>query len=244
MLTALQRYEFDVRGYALIDDVLRPRDVAAARAELAAQNLPPPGDTIGDQRFGGGGAMLTYGPAVRGLLDHRAAMAYVRELIGPYARLDHAYGIMMRPHTSGLGLHGPAWPWDPAQHYVHRGGEMRSGLLSCAWSLVDGQRGDGGFGCIPGSHRADEPVPPGADRMVVEIAQPAGSLLVFTEALAHCTIPWRGGADRYVLMFKYSPGSSAWAHEPLGDEIASLLSARARHLLQPPSVGGHQPSLP
>ena len=32
---------------------------------------------------------------------------------------------------------------------------------SLTWSLNEGRPGDGGFGCVPGSHRAGFPVPPG-----------------------------------------------------------------------------------
>ena len=136
------------------------------------------------------------------------------ELIGPNVRLDHAYGITMRPGTSGLGLHGPAEPFDSSQYYLHRMGVMRSGLLTLSWSLSGGGPGDGGFGCIPGSHRTSEPLPLGAESLVVEVPQPAGSLLVFTEALMHCTIPWQGADTRWAVLYKYSPGSTAWGSSP------------------------------
>lgn len=245
MLTSLDRYAFDTRGYLVFDRVLPAASVDALRSAIADQGLPPAADTIESQRFGFHGEILGWHQGFRDLIDHPLVCEVLSAFIGPQVRLDHAYGIVMAPGTSGLGVHGPATPFDPSQYYVHRGGQIRSGLLSFSWALSGGRPGDGGFGCIPGSHRADEPVPPGADGLVQEVTQPAGSLMVFTEALVHCTLPWRGPTDRQVLWYKYSPGSSTWARaEPHPADVMVKLSQRQRLLVEPPYVGGRRPSLP
>ena len=111
--------------------------------------------------------------------------------------------------------------------------------------MTDAGPGDGGFGCISGSHRAEEPVPSGADRLVEEVPQRAGSLVVFTEALFHCTVPWNGRGDRYSLLYKFCPGNSAWARRPAAPpDVMALLSDRQRVLLEPPAVEGHPPLPP
>jgi hypothetical protein len=243
-LGRLERYEFDTRGYLLFEDALPPATVATIRAAIDERGLPPPGATVESQRFGWHGAMLGWHQAVRDLIDHPLVVAVLAAFIGPDVRLDHAYGIAMQPGTSGLGLHGPAWPFDPAQYYLHRAGAIRSGLLTFSWSLTGGGPGEGGFGCIPGSHRSAEPVPPGAERLVQEVPQPPGSLLVFTEALVHCTLPWNGPDIRLALLFKYSPGSSSWAATPAAPpDVIGLMTERQRLLLQPPFVGGRTPAL-
>ncbi|MGH9178195.1 MAG: phytanoyl-CoA dioxygenase family protein [Acidimicrobiales bacterium] len=243
-LGALQRYEFDTRGYLLIEDALPPASVATIRAAIDEQGLAPASDTIESQRFGWHGTMLGWHQALRDLIDHPLAVAALSTFIGPDARLDHAYGIAMQPGTSGLGLHGPAWPFDPAQYYLHRAGAIRSGLLAFSWSLAGGGPGDGGFGCIPGSHRSAEPVPPGAGKLVREVPQPPGSLLVFTEALVHCTLRWNGPETRLALLYKYSPGCSSWMSTPAAPpEVTRLMTKRQRLLLQPPFVGGRTPAL-
>jgi hypothetical protein len=243
-LAAIDRYRFDVRGYLLFEGALDRRTVARLRAAIGAQGLPPADETIARQRFGHDGQLFQWDPAFCDLIDDPLALAVLADLIGPYVRLDHSYGITMRPGTSGLGLHGPAEPFDSSQYYVHRMGVMRSGLLSLSWSLSDGSAGDGGFGCIPGSHRASEPMPAGADSLLVEVPQPAGSLLVFTEALAHCTIPWRGTDTRWALLYKYSPGSTSWSPSPAAPpEVVASMSARQQRFFQPPSVGGRVPTM-
>ncbi len=242
-LSALDRYVFDLQGFLVFEHALDPGTVERLRSVIDAQSLPSPDETLERQRFGGGGRLFSWDPAFRDLLDHPLAMAVLEELIGPYVRLDHAYGIAMRPGTSGLGLHGPAEPFDSSQYYVHRMGVIRNGLVSLSWSLSDGVAGDGGFGCIPGSHRASSPLPPGAESLVVEVPQSAGSLLVFTEALVHCTIPWQGTSTRQAVLYKYAPGSTAWDPSPgVSPDVVASMSARQRRFFQPASVGGRIPT--
>jgi hypothetical protein len=243
-LRPLDRYTFDVRGYVLFERALDRRGVAKLRDAVDRQGLPPADETIGRQRFGHNGDLFAWDRAFADLIDHPIVLAVLTDLIGPYVRLDHAYGITMRPGTSGLGLHGPAEPFDASQYYVHRMGAMRSGLLTLSWSLTDGAAGDGGFGCIPGSHRAAEPLPAGAESLIVEVPQPAGSLLVFTEALMHCTVAWHGSETRWALLYKYSPGSTAWGATPAAPPgVVATLTKRQQRFFQPPSVGGRIPTL-
>ena len=243
-LSDLDRYAFDARGFLVFEDVLDTATVGALREALSAQDLPPPAGTVPSQRFGWHGELLRWHQGFRDLLDHPLAVDVLRAFVGPDVRLDHAYGIAMAPGTGGLGLHGPAEPFDPAQYYVSRAGAVRSGLLAFSWSLAGGGPGDGGFGCIPGSHRAELPVPHGAERLVQEVPQPAGSLLVFTEALVHCTLAWRGAGVRHALLYKYSPGSTAWMKgDPAPPDVVALLTPRQRRLVEPPYVGGRRPAL-
>ena len=243
-LSPLDRYAFDTRGYLLFEDALDAGTVHELRRAVEGQDLPKPGPSVESQRFGWYGEMLRWHQAFRDLIDHPLVLAVLFDLVGPYVRLDHAYGIAMAPGTSGLGVHGPAQPFDPAQYYVHRDGVMRSGLVAFSWSLTGGGPGEGGFGCIPGSHRAAEPVPEDADGLVEEVPQPAGSLLVFTEALVHCTLPWQGQQTRLALLYKYSPGSSAWWGATVAPpQVLDRLTDRQRRLVEPPYVGGRKPAL-
>jgi len=240
-LSPLERYRLDLQGYLLFESVLEPQLRGRLLEAIAAQHLPPPGRSIPSQRFGTHGRLFDWDEGFAELVDHPLVLAVLRELIGPHVRLDHAYGIAMDAGTEGLGLHGPAMPFDPAQYYLTRAGQPRSGLLSFSWALSDGRPGQGGFGCIPGSHRSERPIPEGAESLVVEVAQPAGSLLVFTEALVHCTLAWQGPSQRLVILYKYSPGNSAWDPSPAASEsaLAAMPPAR-RELFQPPSVGAHR----
>jgi len=242
-LTAAERYFFDVNGYVVIDEVL-PRDEARRLNDvITARHLPQPDSSIASQRFGA--EFLLWDPGFRALLDHRLVLPRLRDLLGDHLRLDHAYGIVMAPGTSGLGLHGGGTPWDASQYYLHRGGRMYNGLTTVTWSLADADAdaGGGGFGCIPGSHKAAEPLPEGVPAgWVREIPLPAGSVLIFTEALTHCTLPWTAPHERRAVLFKYAPGHLAWGrHADPPPKLGRSLSETQRRLFQPPAVAPHDP---
>lgn len=240
-LSAHERYFFDVNGYLVIEGALPAQEAHRLNEVVTSRLEGRPGESIASQRFDAG--FLLWDQGFRALLDHPLVLGPLRDLVGDYVRLDHAYGIVMAPGTSGLGLHGGGTPYDPSQYYVHRGGRMYNGLTTVTWSLVDAGAGDGGFGCIPGSHKAAEPLPESVPAAwVKEIPLPAGSALIFTEALTHCTLPWRAPEERRAVLFKYAPGHVAWgAHQPPPAELWPALTQRQRRLFQPPAVAPHDP---
>jgi ectoine hydroxylase-related dioxygenase (phytanoyl-CoA dioxygenase family) len=238
-LTAGERYEFDLRGYLVRCGALSPDMVRLLRLAVVELGHGRAGDTIQSQRFTG---HLSHHEVFRELIDHPAVLEPLLELCGPNVRLDHTYGITMRPNSAGLGLHGGGTPHDPAQYYRVENGRMFNGLVAVQWALVDHPPGAGGFGCIPGSHKSSFGLPAAASDLVTEVSMAAGDVVVFTEALTHCTIPWRGAGDRLSMLYKYAPGHLAWSR---GDEdlssLAPLMSDRQRRFLQKPAVSQHQP---
>ncbi len=240
-LTPQERYFFDVNGYLLIEGVLSRDEAQLLNDCVNERRLPPAGDSIASQRFDA--SFLLWHKGFRDLLDHPAVLSRLRDMLGDNLRLDHTYGIVMAPETSGLGLHGGATPWDPSQYYMHRGGRMYSGLTTVTWSLVDSEPGHGGFACIPGSHKANEWLPDDLPaEWVREVPLSAGSVLIFTEALTHCTLRWMAPYERRAVLFKYAPGHLAWTrhHDPPAKLWRSLTDAQ-RLLFQPPAVFPHDP---
>jgi hypothetical protein len=146
----------------------------------------------------------------------KRAIAEVKELLDPALRLDHCYGIYMRPGSGGLNLHGGGTPYDRPEYFHFRNGQMYNGLTVVSWALTDVPPGQGGFACIPGSHKANYPCPrpirtfesnPGC---VVQVPMRAGDVLIFTEALTHGTQRWTAPFQRRSLLYKYAPGHLAW----------------------------------
>ena len=239
-LTDDERYAFDLQGFLVRRGVLSPPELASLHDAIESLGLEAPGDTIQSQRFSG---HLPRSVVFQRLIDHPAVFDVVVELCGRHVRLDHAYGIVMAPGTRGLGLHGGATPFDPAQYYLVRDGHIRCGLVAIQWALVDHPSGGGGFCCLPGSHKAGFPLPGQPDdALVMEVPLAAGDLVVFTEALTHGTLDWQGPGLRRTLLYKYSPGSSTWADDQRWpSSLLEQLTERQRLLLQPPSVAYHQP---
>jgi len=242
-LSDLERYFFDLYGYLVRHDALSPAEVDAANRAIDDLQLAPPGPDLGSQRFTG---FLEGAQIFRDLIDHDAVLEPVLEMCGATARLDHAYGIVMGTGTGGLGLHGGGTPHDPAQFYDVRGGRMYNGLVAVQWALVDHARGDGGFMCIPGSHRANFALPAGVpDSWPVVVPMQAGDLVFFTEGLTHATATWRAPYERRSLLYKYAPGHSTWGTQ-YTSTLASLarsglLTERQQRLMQIPAVHPHTP---
>ncbi|SVD94792.1 uncharacterized protein METZ01_LOCUS447646, partial [marine metagenome] len=101
----------------------------------------------------------------------------------------------------------------------------------------------GGFACIPGSHKSNYKTPRDVallDRdlgVVRQVAAKAGSAIIFTEALAHGTLPWTADHQRRSILFKYSPGPLTYSSRyvpPDVEDILDELTPQQRALLEPP----------
>ena len=95
----------------------------------------------------------------------------------------------------------------------YEGGRFHNGLMGLNIALTDAHPGDGGFCCIPGSHKG-ELLPPLEVRrldvdlgMVQQVVMKAGSVCVFTEALCHGTLPWTAEQERRTLIYRFNPAN-------------------------------------
>ena len=242
-----ERYLFDLWGYLVIENVLSQAELATLNALIDAQNYPDPeDDKIGTQRFGG--YMKWESDAFRRLLNHPRIMPCLKEMLGEKLRLDHDYGILMRKGNPGGTLHGGGTPYDPSQYYVFRNSRMHNGLTVVSWALTDALSGQGGFCCIPGSHKSNYACPrdfrPVANnpKCMVGVHQKAGDVVIFTEALTHGTLPWTADHPRRSILFKYCPSHAAWGQ---AQHVASyreyMESEEQRRLVEPPYIWQRKP---
>ena len=108
-----------------------------------------------------------------------------------------------------------------------------AGLLTLVYELQPVAPGQGGFGCIPGSHRPDFPALPEhegwrkswatdelrgaewpANVPVHRIEAQPGDCIIFTEKLLHGTLPWAGGGERRTLFCTHLHTPLPSAHSP------------------------------
>ena len=242
-MTDEEKFIFDLDGYLVVKDALT-EDETAALNEAAAKHV-----VYGDGATNAGGRCLDLGAPAIALMDHPRILPYLIELLGPRFRLDHDYCLFMKQGSERGGLHGGEWggsEMGEMDHwYRYRDGAMRNGLTVVTYALRPAGSGDGGFACIPGSHKSHFlGAIPGDVRSFARrphyVRQPAldaGDALIFTEALVHGTIPWAAEHERRALLYKYSPGHSAWATGIYDDFDMSLLTDQQSRLLLPPSVG-------
>lgn len=229
-MNAKERYLFDLQGFLLIPGVLsRPTlDVMNAAIDQGPEKELP---------FRNG--ILEWGSEYRALIADPAIQPYLTAILGKHYRLDHEYAIIHKKGAKGLDLHGGNTPYDPGQYYHVRDGRIYSGLTVVSYALTDIGPDDGGFCCIPGSHKANFPVPEEFERHddmgpTIHVPQRAGDVLIFTEALTHGTFPWQGSHERRSLLLKFSPSMIAWAEHHRSEEFLATLNDEERKILDSP----------
>lgn len=252
----LQQYLFDVQGYLVIEDVLSPEEVAALNGCIDAQALPTPGKA---QRFGsapGGSGFLQWGQPFCDLLDHPAIMQVLRFRLGDCFRLDRIYGMYMREGMRRGALHAdygataPTAGMKQGEYYAFRDNEIHNGFVVVTWNLADTGPDYGGFCCIPGSHKSNFRLPkqiadsPETAPSVVIPNAPAGSAILFTEALTHGTAAWNGAHQRRSLLYKYCVSHIAWTGQRVAIPENTALTERQKILFREPADPyRHFPSL-
>src|SRR5689334_20850727 len=212
-MTDEERYLFDLMGYLIVENVLNADELAELNEAIDRRNVWEEQK----QRQEGPhynalkmhiGPLLDWGDPFRRLMKHPAVLEYLRHLIGEKMRLDHEYAILMKRGGGENRLHGGGTPYDPAQYYHFRNERMYSGLTVFTWCLTDSGGPHGGFCCIPGSHKSNVACPTAFKRFertgnwLLCPEAPAGSLVVFTEALTHGTMPWTADHERRSLLYK------------------------------------------
>ncbi|GIX06246.1 MAG: hypothetical protein KatS3mg115_0649 [Candidatus Poribacteria bacterium] len=240
-MTDQERYLFDLQGYLTVPNALSAEQLQVLNEYVdrkIAEECPPEMRT---HRFGG---LLDWGKPFRDLIDNPRVVPYLEELLGPHFRLDHVYLDVIRAGKGPIGtrLHGGGTPFDPAQYYHFHRGRMYNGLTVVAYNLHDVHPGDGGFGCIPGSHKSNFPFPDewreleNAHPRTDFVTGPAGTAIIFTEALTHGTLPWKGKQERRTLFFKYSPHPLSWSARYFDPDAYPDLTERQRAILEPPNA--------
>jgi hypothetical protein len=240
-VTEIEQYLFDLQGFLVVEDALTGAQLAALN-EIIDQQIAlvdEPGKLW--LRFN---RLLSWGTPFQNLIDNPRISPYLLDLLGPKFRLDHDYIHIIRqgPGPIGSDLHGGGTPYDPCQYYQYKNGRMYNGLTAVAYNLTDVNPGEGGFGCIPGSHKSNLPLPAELQDLdhphpcVHEIGGKAGTAIIFTEALTHGTLVWKGQRDRHTLFYKYSPYPSAWLRNYYNPDDYPDLSEAQRDILKTPGV--------
>jgi hypothetical protein len=245
-VTDEDRYLFDLQGFLVVEDAL-PTGLVA-RLDAAVDRLLADADQSAPTvSFGaGGGELLPLDDAFLELVDNPRISPLLEALVDPDFRLDHEYVHVLRPGSattklSSSVLHGGGTPFDASQYYRFADGRPYSGLTVVAYFLRDVRPGDGGLAVVPGSHKAnvefpaawrdlDDPHP-----CVQAVTGRAGTGVIFTEALTHGTLPWRGADDRRTAFYKFSPHPVSWAWRYYDAAGFRGLTERQRRILEPPN---------
>ncbi len=258
-MTDREKFLYDLQGYLVIPQVLTADEVGALNTALDAHRDQIRDDTSsatsstlrGEQLRRLLSGMLTWEaphcePFRRLIADERMR-PYLNTILGPGWRMDQEPFVFLAERgTEGLVFHGPGRT-RPASGFMYdyNNGSMMSGMITVEFMLSDAGEGEGGFACIPGSHKANLPCPEeillyeSDPQLVVNPAVKAGDVLIFNEATIHGTLPWIKDAERRTLFYRYSP---MWMQLGGGlmpttvpDWMAELSEAE-RSVLEPPTI--------
>ena len=212
LLTEVERFRFDIAGYLPLGTLLDPAELAEARDAIADPGTLPSGVTAA-----GNGLELELRNIVElggtpGWVFARPDLhARMVELVwGEQVRLISSRALVRRTGVSGRVTQGGRA--DPRRFGRYRAfveGEFRCLLVSVLIALDDTPAGDGAFGVIPASHKANF-AHPYADRTAEDlpVLRPlplaAGEALLYTEGLSHALTAPRAESKRW-LLYQYGP---------------------------------------
>jgi hypothetical protein len=232
-LTEEQKFLFDMRGWLLIPGLLTEAQCTEMREFCYRlrddkENLPVL------HRSSIGGPLET-------LCDHPALVGFMNEFVGlNYLASEHGYGFRMdgsfmtirrngddnyRPHGGGGFFNFPG----NSHQYNAYPGRANAALTRAVWELNPVRKGDGGTLFLSGSHKAAFPMPASIrdDRESVwweDYECPAGSLLLFTEAITHSGARWTNpDLDRIAIFNCYNAVNAKWHKwQPSEERIAAM----------------------
>lgn len=257
-----EKYLFDLQGFLVVDNFLTPAEVQTLNEAVDA-NMDK---RIERQPRGQGNGRFVQGEFAsffhqlntltweqpwcqpfRDLLAHPKVIPYLNTLLGRGWKLDHEVEVLTATvGCQGLPLHGEGnLHFNGSRFYQYQNGRMRCGLIVLQYYLKDANPGDGGLCVVPGSHKANFPMPEAirtgdADQEIVhQIVAKAGDLVIFNEATTHGTIPWRGKGERRLAFYRYTPKYLHYHggyYETALPEWVSELTDAQQGVLDPPYI--------
>ena len=215
-------YFWDLCGYAVLRGVMDDAWITAAHEAIDqfkdGFELGPDG-TNGSRRLAGTPFPSLYGlfdlphpycDPFREMVAHPAVVQRLNWMMGSGYYLSRARAIHYERGTSGTFIHSKPEPATPRNTYALQNGRAYSEQVNVNWQLVDTRAGDGGFVCVPGSHKANYPMPEALTLceeemgMVKHVEMKAGDVLIFMGASqSHGAYPWMNETPRRGVIVTY-----------------------------------------
>jgi len=221
-LTQEQKYTFDKNGWLMIPGVLAKSEIEEMRD--FCYRLHQDRKSIPEHE------RSTYGGPQQALTDHPVVVGFANEFLAtPHLASEDCYGFRME--MSFLALRSA--DDEPYQFSPHNGngmfrlpgdcheyrcipGKAYSGLTRVVWELNPVEKGDGGTLFISGSHKSAYTAPASVNDPNSPLWEtyscPAGSVIIFTEAITHSGRPWTNKEqDRVAVFNAYNSVDKRWS---------------------------------
>jgi ectoine hydroxylase len=217
-VTASEKFTFDTQGYLVLENFLKPDHIAkllaatmttvARRREQTRTSAKQTGFT---QVNGKDSTRIFYilddDPLFLELLDWPAIMPYVHTLLSHMPH--HCASDVIVAHAGDFPNQQPGWHIDGHDNgFRNLGSPIPLLQLKIGYYLTDMTKpGASHLMVVPGSHKTKQsPGEPDRDGMLpgaVQVCAPAGSAILFHNALWHGIGPFHPGRSRQMLYYAY-----------------------------------------
>jgi ectoine hydroxylase-related dioxygenase (phytanoyl-CoA dioxygenase family) len=227
-LTPAQRYHLDVYGYVVIENTLTEDETGRlleAMQRLKRDFLATEDPARATVRGCGLSAyrpnhmhfkhVLETDAAVFDYLTHPRLVGMAQEIVGGTVRLEESEAIINSRNPGQTGDEPISYGWHTGTRPDY-GTYTENGLYHCPFvktltNLTELGPDDGGTAVIAGSHKvkcSQREIVACAEKdpsLIHQVVAPAGSTLLFGEALVHATGPIRGDRERTIIIGGYTP---------------------------------------
>lgn len=199
MISAEQKFLFDIQGYVILSDVLSADECRTYRKTVeeslqsASDSEPVAAPTkvvvAGEQRLNG---LLRQRPEVwSALLDHPGVLPYLQTFLNSKTpQLVHSWAMLKHADEQAdeCGWHRGV----DSQSYSYHDGVISCQMANVLFALTDNLADDGGLMVVPGSHKSNMSLGlgdyginfPGSQPLLVQ----EGDVVIFSEGLLHSPI--------------------------------------------------------
>jgi len=215
-------YFWDLCAYLVIRGVMDEEWLAAANEaiDVHTEQIERGSDAAhGAERLAGKGLSMLTGlldlpqphcEPFRRMIANPALVQRLNWMSGSGFVLDSARAIIYEKGTSGHGLHSGPVPGSPRSIYALQNGRSYCETINVAWQLRDASPEDGGFMCIPGSHKCRYELPDiirsleDERGLVKHVPMKAGDVVLFMgSAQIHGAYPWTNDTPRRGVIANY-----------------------------------------
>ena len=252
LVSDLDIYLFDLRGYLVLEDALTAAEVDELNACLDDIPKLAPGEWHGyvaGHSYGDVTSGVNYqqiyeaGEPFEKLIDHPSWYEKVKHFVGGQATFDSHHGRLFidecfanfREPGEAIGIHSGGHHTVKRNQYRVRNGRFMCGQVNILLALTDIGPGDGGTMLIPGSHKQNFPHPHERDHTMrqgasvdgidaaIEVYLKKGDAALFVDTLAHGSAKRVNEGTRRVAVYRYGP---SWGNFRHGYEASPDLLAR------------------
>ncbi len=222
-IDAKEFYFWDLNGYLVLRGVMDEEWLAQANTAIDKfEDQIVVGDELarGSKTLAGTGRPLLGGltqlpsphcDPFRRMLAHPAVEHRLNWMGASGGRTGGGTAFCAVKGTSGHSLHDSNEPLNPGRGYIYQNGRSYCEAVTVTWQLRDVAEPDGGFACVPGSHKAYYRMPRGVSScddhmgLVKHVEMKAGDVLFFMDGgTTHGTLAWKSDISRRGILHKYS----------------------------------------